>query len=55
MVKVGVMVCHYKILADLDGGGMGVVFKAMDVKLDRPVALKFLPLELTRDHKNIRC
>jgi hypothetical protein len=37
MVKVGVMVCHYKILADLDGGGMGVVFKAMDVKLDRPV------------------
>jgi len=50
----GTILAHYRIIKKIGSGGMGEVYLAKDTKLERTVALKFLPAKFTNDHDRMR-
>src|SRR5262249_8702338 len=51
--QVGEIISHYRILDGIGGGGMGLIYRAEDLKLGRRVALKFLPQESAMDASSL--
>jgi serine/threonine protein kinase len=53
-LKAGLQLAHYQIVSELGAGGMGEVYLANDLKLDRPVAIKILPSQFTQNVAQVR-